>query len=148
MVQMNSHNFRKRTILIAEDSPGDRELIKRALENQPVELQFVGDGKEVQTYLQAGLADRTAEKPALIVLDLNMPIVCGRKVLEWIRGDFGDVTTPVVIFSSSDNPDDVRDCHKAGCSSYIVKPTDLEPFNSTLLAVTKYWLELVCLPER
>lgn len=131
-------------VLIGEDDPADRDLIRRALSNGPVDFELVSDGAEVIDYIErtqefgAGL-----QKPDLVIIDLNMPRLNGKQVLQHLRNSNQHRKTPVVIFSSSNRASDIKECYDAGCVSYIVKPTDLEPFIGALNLVIAYWLELV-----
>ncbi len=131
-------------VLIGEDDPADRDLIRRALSNGPVDFELVCDGAEVLAYIErtqefgAGL-----QKPDLVIIDLNMPRLNGKQVLQHLRSSNAHRKTPVVIFSSSNRASDIEECYDAGCVSYIVKPTDLEPFIGAVNLVIAYWLELV-----
>lgn len=53
---------------------------------------------------------------------------------------------PIVVFSTSDNVRDIKECYSAGCNSYITKPSELDEFNSALEHVAAYWLEVSALP--
>lgn len=131
-------------VLIGEDDPADRDLIRRALSNGHVDFELVSDGAEVIAYIErtqefeAGL-----QKPDLVIIDLNMPRLNGKQVLQQLRHSNQHRKTPVVIFSSSNRASDIEECYEAGCVSYIVKPTDLEPFMGAVNLVIAYWLELV-----
>lgn len=131
-------------VLIGEDDPADRDLIRRALANGPVDFELVSDGAEILEYIdntqdfESGL-----QQPDLVIIDLNMPRLNGKQVLEQLRETMGSRQIPVVIFSSSNRASDIEECYAAGCVSYIVKPTDLEPFMGAINLVIAYWLELV-----
>lgn len=131
-------------VLIGEDDPADRDLIRRALSKGSINFELVCDGAEIIDYIECSTDfDSQTSKPDLIIVDLNMPRLNGRQVLEHIRSNMRDLKIPVVIFSSSNRASDIRDCYDAGCSSYVVKPTDLEPFVGAVNLVVAYWLELV-----
>lgn len=105
-------------ILIAEDDVDDIDFFKEAVkDNCPsIELTIAEDGKKL-----IALLDKIAT-PDIIVLDLNMPFVNGRECLKAIRKNnrFNDV--PVVVYSTSSNPNDVEHCLKNGANHYVVKP--------------------------
>lgn len=131
-------------VLIGEDDPADRDLIRRALSNGPVDFELVSNGAEVIDYIERTQEFETGlQKPDLIIIDLNMPRLNGKQVLDHLRSRDQCRKTPVVIFSSSNRASDIEDCYDAGCVSYIVKPTDLEPFMGAINLVIAYWLELV-----
>lgn len=137
-------SFSRPVVLIGEDDPADRDLIVRALSNGPVDFEIVNDGAEVIDYIdstrkfEAGL-----QMPNLVIVDLNMPRLNGKQVLRRLRNRRRYRRTPIVIFSSSNRASDIEECYDAGCASYIVKPTDLEPFMGAINLVVAYWLELV-----
>ncbi len=138
---------RKPLILIAEDDPADRDLIKRALADTSVEIEIVRDGVEIVEHMANSLRDGSSkQRPDLVILDLNMPRLDGKAVLEQLRKHSLAKQIPVVMFSSSNREDDIKDCYKLGCSSYVVKPTDLEPFMTSLNLIVVYWMKLVELP--
>lgn len=135
---------RRPLILIGEDDPADRDLIRRALSEGIADFELAADGAEVIDYIDRTLAfGAPTKKPDLIIVDLNMPRLNGKQVLDRMRENESISTIPVIIFSSSNRQSDIDECYSAGCASYIVKPTDLEPFMSALNAVIHYWLQLV-----
>lgn len=131
-------------VLIGEDDPADRDLIRRALSNGPVDFELVSDGAEVIAYIERTQEfDAGLQKPDLVIIDMNMPRLNGKQVLQQLRNSNLYPKMPVVIFSSSNRASDIEECYDAGCVSYIVKPTDLEPFMGAINLVIAYWLELV-----
>ena len=135
---------RKPLILIGEDDPADRDLIHRALSDGLADFVLAADGAKVIEYIDRTLAFDTPTKiPDLIIIDLNMPRLNGKQVLDRIRENESISAIPVIVFSSSNRQSDIDECYAAGCASYIVKPTDLEPFMGALDNVIRYWLQLV-----
>lgn len=131
-------------VLIGEDDPADRDLIRRALSNGPVDFELVSDGAEVIDYIESTQEyEAGLQKPNLVIIDLNMPRLNGKQVLQHLRKSNQHRNMPVVVFSSSNRSSDIIECYDAGCVSYIVKPTDLEPFMAAVNLVVAYWLELV-----
>jgi len=115
-------------ILVAEDNPDDVSLLQRAFSRAGVEIpiHFVEDGQEAIDYLQEGSPlkqTRTHDPPAMLLLDLKMPRMDGFEVLAWLRQhpEFHDMR--VVIFSSSDQPQDMSHAQELGATSYLVKPS-------------------------
>ncbi|MEO1673099.1 MAG: response regulator, partial [Cyanobacteria bacterium J06631_2] len=118
-------------ILLVEDNPDDRELMKLAFAQGeiPHNLIVVADGIEALNYLHseaesqktvALVGDRTPNTmPSLVMLDLNLPRINGIEVLKRIRGDSRTRIIPVVIISSSNEPQDLIDSYINGCNSYI-----------------------------
>jgi CheY-like chemotaxis protein len=85
--------------------------------------------------------------PALVVLDLNLPRTHGRAVLASIKRDADLKTTPVVILTTSQNPQDVEVCYREGANSYIVKPGQINRLLEILQKIEGYWMDVVRLPQ-
>ena len=102
-----NQRIKNATILLVEDDPGDQELTRRALEDDVVhtDLRIVNDGKEALDYLRregAFTDPNTSPRPDLILLDLNMPRIDGRQVLEQVREDPDISRIPVIALTTSD----------------------------------------------
>ena len=144
-------NGRPAVILLAEDDPGDQELTRRALEEGQVrnELHVVEDGEEALDYLYRRgkyVHPATSPRPDLLLLDLNMPKVDGRRVLEHIRTDHDLRRLAVVVLSTSQQEEDVIRTYDLGANSYITKPADQQRFVQVVQALEAYWFQTVCLP--
>jgi CheY-like chemotaxis protein len=142
----------KGTILAIEDDPGDREIMHRALrgEGYRVDLFTVADGKEALDYLfrRGCYADPSSSpRPDLILLDLNLPGIDGKKVLEIIKDDEDLCTIPIVIVTTSIRDRDVFECYRLGCNSYTVKPLEAHAFIEAVHDLCSYWLGAVTLPR-
>jgi CheY-like chemotaxis protein len=145
------HRTQSATILLVEDDPGDQELTRRALEEDVVhtDLRIVNDGKEALDYLhrEGAFTDpENSPRPDLILLDLNMPRVDGRQVLEQVREDPDISRIPVIALTTSDEEEDVLRSYDLGCKSFIKKPVEIETFIETIRELQHYWFELVTLP--
>ena len=139
-------------ILLVEDNPDDVELTRIAFEQANVAhlLRVVGDGAEALDYLfargrHAG-RDATA-LPSLVLLDLNLPRVDGREVLQAIRGHEATRNLPVVVLTTSAEPFDIDASYGLGANSYIRKPVDFEQFVWAVQQVGLYWLMLNETPD-
>ena len=134
-----SQNVQAPPVLLVEDDPEDVYIARRAFERGKLDrpLRVVEDGREALEYLDrtgryAGPAQ--APRPALILLDLNLPYVSGLDVLVHVRSDPGLRGIPVVVLTTSDDEDDRRACGDAGASAYVTKPAQ---FDALLEAVMK-----------
>ena len=141
-----------RDILLVEDNPDDVELTRIAFEEANVAnlLRVVGDGADALDYLFARgkHADRDpANLPSLVLLDLNLPKVDGREVLQAIRANQATHTLPVVVLTTSAEPFDVDATYALGVNSYIRKPVDFEQFVWAVKQVGLYWLVLNETPD-
>lgn len=136
-----------KTILLVEDNPDDVELTRIAFAEAKIanELVVVGDGAEALDFLfsRGRHAARTADDlPSIVLLDLNLPKVDGREVLQAIRADERTRSLPVVVLTTSAEPFDVEASYALGVNSYIRKPVDFEQFVWAVKQVGLYWLVL------
>ena len=134
-------------ILLVEDNPDDVELTRIAFDEAKIanNLVVVGDGAEALDYLFArgAYAGRDAhDLPSFVLLDLNLPKVDGREVLQAIRANDTTRTLPVVVLTTSTEPFDVEASYALGVNSYIQKPVDFEQFVWAVKQVGLYWLVL------
>ena len=141
-----------RDILLVEDNPDDVELTRIAFEEAKVAnlLRVVGDGAEALDYLFARgkHADRDpANLPSLVLLDLNLPKLDGREVLQAIRANDATRMLPVVVLTTSAEPFDVDATYALGVNSYIRKPVDFEQFVWAVKQVGLYWMVLNETPD-
>ncbi|MFC5570799.1 response regulator [Lysobacter yangpyeongensis] len=134
-------------ILLVEDNPDDVELTRLAFEEANVanRMTVVRDGAEALDYLFARGAyagrDRH-ELPSIVLLDLNLPKLDGREVLQAIRAEPVTRDLPVVVLTTSAEPFDVEASYALGVNSYIQKPVDFEQFVAAVRQVGLYWLVL------
>lgn len=139
-------------ILLVEDNPDDVELTRIAFQEAKIGnlLRVVSDGAEALDYLFA--RGRHAGRdpsvlPALVLLDLNLPKVDGREVLQAIRGNDATRALPVVVLTTSAEPFDIDATYALGVNSYIRKPVDFEQFVWAVKQVGLYWLMLNEAPD-
>jgi len=134
-------------ILLVEDNPDDVLLAKRALKKNNITnaVAVVGDGAEALDYLFGTGAYEgrdVADRPAMLLLDINLPKVGGLDVLRKIRSDERLRTIPVVILTSSKEEQDVAEGYSLGANSYIRKPVDFDKFVDAVQQLGMYWLVL------
>jgi CheY-like chemotaxis protein len=144
-------NGRPAVILLAEDDPGDQELTRRALEEGAIrnELHIVTDGEAALDYLfRRGKYQNpaTSPRPDLLLLDLNMPKVDGRQVLQHVRADTNLRRLAVVVLTTSQHEEDIIRTYELGANSYITKPMELRQFMQVIQALETYWFQIVVLP--
>ena len=134
-------------ILLVEDNPDDVELTRIAFDEAKIanNLVVVGDGAEALDYLFARGAHAgrdPSDLPSIVLLDLNLPKVDGREVLQAIRANEATRTLPVVVLTTSTEPFDVEASYALGVNSYIQKPVDFEQFVWAVKQVGLSWLVL------
>ncbi|HZS08068.1 MAG TPA: response regulator [Blastocatellia bacterium] len=139
------------TILVADDDPDDRVLIREALEESRLanDLRFVEDGEELMDYLshQGRYASPgAAPRPGLILLDLNMPRKDGREALREIKGDPRLRSIPIVVLTTSKAEEDIYRTYDLGVNSFITKPVTFDSFVELIRILGRYWFEIVELP--
>ena len=140
-------------ILLVEDDRGSQELTRRALDEGKIrnELRIVEDGEEALAYLfrRGKYKDpTTSPRPDLLLLDLNLPRVDGREVLEQIRADSKLRRMAVVVLTTSRQEEDILRSYELGCNSFITKPVDMNQFMQVIQALGKYWLRIAALPPK
>jgi CheY-like chemotaxis protein len=121
-------------ILVADDDADDRAILQDAMRELNVTevLCFAQNGEEALRLLGN---DFNAEyKPALIILDLNMPKLNGTETLRRIKNDDRFNTIPVIIYSTSLNPLEKDKCMLLGAHSYITKPVTFKESMDTAKA--------------
>ncbi len=111
-------------------------------------LHVVRDGAEALAFLHRESPYEDAVRPDLILLDLHLPKLDGRRVLSMIKADPALMTIPVVILSSSRAPNDIGHLYSIGANSYITKPVGLERFIQAVRSIEQFWFVTVKLPPR
>jgi CheY-like chemotaxis protein len=139
------------TILMADDDPDDRLLIRDALRESRVvnEVYEVVDGEELLDYLRRlgrFVDPDLAPRPGLLLLDLNMPRKSGREALIEIKADPSLRSIPVVVLSTSQADRDVFSTYDVGANSFIAKPVTFEGIVEVMEVLGRYWFEIVELP--
>lgn len=133
-------------VLSVDDNDVDGALLERAFKrcNIPSRLFRVSEGPQAMAYLTGhGIySDRIQYPlPDLILLDLVMPKMSGTEVLQWIRAQTELKKTAVLIFTSSEKPEDVKSTTKLGANGYLVKPTKFEDLKNMVRTLYSEWLE-------
>ena len=140
-----------REILLVEDNPDDVELTRIAFAEAGSEhrLTVVSDGAEALDFLfarGAHVGRASADLPAVLLLDLYLPKVYGREVLQAIRAHHATRSLPVVVLTTSAEPFDVDAVYELGANSYIQKPVEFERFVDAVRQIGLYWLSLNQVP--
>ena len=132
------------TILIVEDSEDDYEATMRAFKRTNLKnpIQRAASGTEALSILRDGDAH-----PGLVLLDLNMPGIDGRRILAIIKSDPVMRKIPVVVLTTSSDERDVEECYALGANTYIQKPVDLDGLFAAIQRLKEYWFEIALLPR-
>ena len=137
-------------ILLVEDSEPDIMLTEEAFASAGVanRLHVARDGVEALEFLRREGECRSAPRPDVILLDINMPRMNGLEVLAEIKRDPQLMTIPVIILTTSQAEEDVLRSYQAHAASYMVKPIDFEHFFQAIQALGRYMLSVVRLPPQ
>ena len=136
-------------VLLVEDDPGDVLLTREAFEDHHLGLQLhvVGDGETALRFLRrtddfAGMA-----RPALVLLDLNLPRRSGLEVLGELKADPGLHTIPVVMLTTSQAQADISRSYELHANAYVIKPFDAAQFADAIRHIDDFFLTLVARPK-
>jgi two-component system, chemotaxis family, response regulator Rcp1 len=135
-------------ILLVEDNPGDVRLTREALNEGKVRnnLSVAPDGVEAIAFLRKEGKYASAVRPDLILLDLNLPKMDGREVLQAIKADGSLRHIPVVILTSSQAEQDIVRAYDLHANCYVTKPVDLDQFIGVVRSIEDFWFTIVKLP--
>lgn len=133
------------TIIICDDDEDDLFLIKSVFEDIEFNNQtfYLKNGLELIQQLKSNEKNTSV---GLILLDLNMPKMDGREVLEAIKSDPAFRHIPVVILTTSSSPQDVEQCYELGANCFITKPSSYDELSDAIGTLVKFWIELSHLP--
>lgn len=124
-------------LFLVEDSPAEvrliQEAIKEAMLSEVLELSYAYDGEEACEMLDT--AKIIGKKFDLVLLDLNMPRVTGKEVLEKIKSDTDTNNVPVIVVTNSDYKKDMIECYRLGADGYLQKPADFKKLVDFFISV-------------
>lgn len=135
-------------ILLVEDNPGDVRLTREAFSEVSTDttLHAVSDGDKALKFLAQRTGESSPPSPDLVLLDLNLPRMGGLEFLETIQDDPDIPNLPVLVLTSSEAAEDVRESYQKSANAYLTKPTDPDEFVSIAQAVENFWFNRVALP--
>jgi two-component system response regulator len=140
----------KHCILVADDDTDDQFMLKEAFAslNFDKEIRTVENGEELLDYLnvKGKFSNELLPVPKLILLDLNMPKIDGRQCLRLIKANPQYCKIPIIIFSTSNNPEDISQSYELGANSYIIKPYSYNELVEIIDVIKKYWFSVVKIP--
>ncbi len=128
-------------ILLVEDSPADIALTEEALKESGLEntLTIVTDGEQAIEYLSKRGKYKDAERPDLILLDLNMPKKNGHEVLEVIKDNPKLEEIPVVVLTVSEAEEDIARALGLKMNYYLNKPVSVQKLAPILTTIIELW---------
>ena len=141
----------KPCILVAEDHNHDKFILTEVFSRAGIiaDLRFVSDGEQMLDYLyrrgRFTAADQ-APTPRLVLLDLNMPRLDGRKVLRMLRADDALRHLPVIALSTSESPKHITEAYSIGINAYLIKPASIPDYVAKISSLWRFWMETASLP--
>jgi CheY-like chemotaxis protein len=124
-------------ILLVEDDHVDVMTIRRALKEIEVanSLVTVENGEMALSYLR----DASSDRPCIIFLDLNMPIMNGLEFLQEAKADPALKAIPVIVLTTSEEQQDKVSSFNLGVAGYMAKPVDYRRFVEMMRSIDLYW---------
>ena len=137
-------------VLLVEDDPGDVMMTREAFQDYKLQnqLHVVSDGAEAMEFLRQEGEYAGRPRPDLVLLDLNLPRMDGRQVLEAIKSDPELASIPVVVLTTSENEDDVLRSYSLHANAYVTKPVDFARFIEVIRQIDDFFVTVVRLPRR
>jgi len=131
------------TVLVIEDDEEDIFILRRALSKSPINLNLdiVQNGQDAIDYLVARHDDRTLTELSLILLDLNLPLMDGHAFLRWLREDPRFSALPVVVLTTSREPEIVKRAYQDGANAVVSKADTLEGMMKIVDTIVQFWFE-------
>jgi two-component system, chemotaxis family, response regulator Rcp1 len=135
-------------VLLVEDDPGDVLIAREALRagRLSTRLSVVNDGMEAMAYLRKTDQYTDAERPDLILLDLNLPKKSGHEVLAEVKADDSLRRIPVVVLSTSVAAADIVKSYDLHANVYVAKPVDFDDFAQVVKQIDDFFVSVARLP--
>jgi len=139
----------KPRVLLVEDNPGDIRLTQEALKESEVEiiLDVVSDGEQALDFLMKRNKFTDANRPHIILLDLNLPKKNGIEVLKEVKAHDSLKKIPVIVLTTSDADHDISKAYSFNANCYILKPVDFDDFAKVIRLIEIFWFNTVQLPN-
>lgn len=140
---------RSLSVLIVDDDDADTMMIEEALGSAvvPPRVYRVADGGQALDYLRRHGEYRGAERPDLVLLDLNMPRVSGHEVLAKVKGDPALKAIPVVVLTTSSAGHDILASYVGHANAFVTKPMELDAFESVVQLINGFYSGVAVLPD-
>lgn len=136
-------------VLLVEDNPADVVLALETFGDigSRTELSTVPDGVSAMNFLLRRNGYAGAQRPHLILLDLNLPGKDGREVLASVKAHESLRRIPVLVLTSSETESDIHRCYDLGANCYLTKPLDYQSFRELVETVERFWFRMAELPN-
>jgi CheY-like chemotaxis protein len=136
---------KRRRLLLVEDNPGDIRLTLEAIKECKIEidLDVISDGDKVMSFLNKENEYQNAEKPDIIMLDLNLPKRNGIEILKEIKASAKLKRIPVIAVTTSEADHDIFKAYDTHANAYILKPVDFDDFTRVIQMMDAFWFRTV-----
>ncbi len=136
-------------ILLVEDNEGDIILTTEAFKDMKLEnkISIVRDGEEALRFLRKQDSYAEATTPQLILMDINLPGMDGKELLEVIKKDTELKEIPVVMLTSSAADADISECYDKHVNWYITKPIDYDKYTKVMHEIEAFYVSFVPYPK-
>lgn len=137
-------------ILLVEDNEGDIRLTIEAFKEAKIRnlIKVVRDGEEALHYLRREGKFSEVQLPDIILLDINLPKIDGKEVLNAIKNDPILRVIPVIMLTTSSADSDIQESYANHANCYVLKPVDLNKFMDVIRSIEEYWISIVKLPAK
>lgn len=137
-------------ILLVEDNEGDIRLTIEAFKEAKIrnQIKVVRDGEEALDYLRKQGPYTDVASPDIILLDINLPKIDGKEVLNTMKNDSTLKSIPVIMLTTSSADSDIEESYANHANCYVIKPVDLNRFMDVVRSIEDYWVSIVKLPNK
>lgn len=141
---VNKYKMKEVHLLLVEDNEGDIVLTLDAFEESKIKtkINVVRNGADALDFLFKRGNFEEAERPDLVLLDINIPVYNGHEVLKKIKEDPLLRTIPVIMLTTSSSQNDINKAYENYGNSYVTKPIDMDDFLKVILKIEEFWLQL------
>ena len=124
-------------VIVVEDNPADAQITKEVLSELDANLKLVhcADGEGLLRLLPVS----NIEDIRFIILDLGLPGLHGKEVLRRLAGHPTWKNLPVIVFSSTENMEDILECYHLGSNAFVRKPCTYEEFEHVVGSMHRFW---------
>lgn len=132
-------------LILTEDDDAAANLIQMNLKRHGIKnIQWKKNGRETLDYLSSG--DYKSYKSTIILLDIKMPVMDGFQLLKTVKQNDEFRNIPIVMLTTTENPEEVEKCYELGCNFYIKKPVEYKELTEKLKALVNF-VKICVLPE-
>ncbi len=140
-----AENDKSLQILLVDDNPGDVRLVVETLKEGTIEhrINVAYDGEEALEFLHRKGKYSAAPVPEIVLLDLKLPKRSGLEVLADMRKHRELKDIPVIVLTSSEAENDIRQAYGNEANCYVTKPIDLDRFIVTIKSIESFWVTII-----